>query len=118
MIPRNKLSYYRLKEREKENRFVMNIVLIFIIALIMFLVSVISIKLILSTNINTVSYSNMYKLIQIQGIDNKKALLIIENEPYNNWNEVLEIDGIGETTVKRLKEKFYIKQETLLRDWN
>lgn len=58
-------------------------------------------------DINTCSYN---ELISIKGIGEVKAMEIIQNRPYNSFNDLKKLKNIGEKTLKNLKKNSKIKQ--------
>jgi len=52
-------------------------------------------------DINTCSITD---LLNIQGIGEVRASLIISNRPYRNYDEIERLEKIGEKTVEKLKK--------------
>lgn len=57
---------------------------------------------------------NVDELMSIRGIGEKKAHMILENRPFNTYNDIERINGIGKTVVNRLRWKTKLwKHETI-----
>lgn len=107
-IDYNKKECIACKEYDKSKKIQISV---FILAITAILISSIFIYGILSKdNLNDITYQNSYLLTDIIGIGDGKAELIIENKPYNNWRELKTLNGIGDKTIYKLKQKFYIRK--------